>query len=88
MLVASHPNGRERGRPQRALRLTLTEPEVVPITEHQYRQAVEILAAMIVDWVQRPDRTAYLSDDHTGGEEPTPDPPRGRTTAPGQEGLM
>lgn len=80
-------NGLGSGRrSQRALHLTLTEPEVVPITEHQYRQAVELLAAMIVDWVQRPERTAFMSDNDTGDEELIPDPDRGGTTVSRQEG--
>jgi hypothetical protein len=40
--------------PQRALALTLTEPEVVPITPERYRQAVDLLAAMIVRYVACP----------------------------------
>lgn len=42
-------------RPDRggAIPLTLTEPETVPITAHQHRQAVTVLSAMIVSWVQR-----------------------------------
>ena len=44
-----------RPRPERnrALALKLTTPEVVAITEEQYREAVNLLAAMIVSWVQR-----------------------------------
>jgi hypothetical protein len=37
----------------RALALELTTPEVVAITDEQYREAVDLLAAMIVCWVQR-----------------------------------
>jgi hypothetical protein len=37
----------------RAIALRLTAPEVVAITEKQYREAVDLLAAMIVSWVQR-----------------------------------
>lgn len=37
----------------RAVALRLTTPEVVQISESQYRQAVDLLAAMIVSWVQR-----------------------------------
>jgi hypothetical protein len=64
----------------RAVRLTLTAPEVVPITDRQYRQAVELLATMIVDWVQRSEPHS-TSDNHTGSEQPTADPPGGGTTA-------
>jgi hypothetical protein len=35
------------------MRLTLTEPEMVPMTEQQHRQAVAALSAMICDWLQR-----------------------------------
>ncbi|GAA3390435.1 hypothetical protein GCM10020369_44370 [Cryptosporangium minutisporangium] len=37
----------------RALALMLTAPDVVPLTSKQHRQAVNILAAMIVDWAHR-----------------------------------
>ncbi|MEJ3741825.1 hypothetical protein WEI85_00785 [Actinomycetes bacterium KLBMP 9797] len=40
-------------RPRRVLRLTLTEPDTVPMTEQQHQQAVAALAAMIVAWLQR-----------------------------------
>jgi hypothetical protein len=46
----------------RALALKLTAPEVVAIADKQYREAVDLLAAMIVAWVQR-DRTD--PDDNT-----------------------
>ena len=35
------------------MRLTLTEPEVVPMTEAEHRQAVNALAAMISDWLEK-----------------------------------
>ena len=35
----------------RALALRLSTPEVVAITEEQYREAVDLLTAMIVSWV-------------------------------------
>jgi hypothetical protein len=37
----------------RAIALRLTAPDVAPITEKQHRQAVDLLAAMIVSWVER-----------------------------------
>ena len=40
------------------LRPTLSSPEVVPMTEEQHRQAVDVLAAMIVDWWRRESRKA------------------------------
>jgi hypothetical protein len=47
------------GTPRRGvLRPILTPPEVVPMTEEQYRQAVDVLAAMIVDWWRREERNA------------------------------
>jgi hypothetical protein len=42
---------RQRSATQRALALTLTEPEVVPITAERYRQAIDLLAAMIARYV-------------------------------------
>lgn len=42
---------RRRSTPQRVLVLTLTEPEVVPITPEQYLQAIYLLAAMIDRYV-------------------------------------
>lgn len=44
---------RQKSEPQRALRLALTEPEVVQIAPAQYRQAVDLLASRIVDFVER-----------------------------------
>jgi hypothetical protein len=37
----------------RVLRLTLTEPDTVPLTADQHTQAVKALSAMIVAWLQR-----------------------------------
>jgi len=37
----------------RAVAPRLTEPEIVPITPHQHQQAVTLLSAMIVSWLQR-----------------------------------
>ncbi len=37
----------------RVLRLTLTEPDIVPITDDQHQQSVKALSAMIVAWLQR-----------------------------------
>ena len=37
----------------RVLRLTLTEPDTVPITDDQHNQAVKALSAMIIAWLQR-----------------------------------
>ena len=44
---------RKKSEPQRALRLALTEPEVVQIAPAEYRQAVDLLASVIVDFVER-----------------------------------
>lgn len=44
---------RQKNEPRRALRLALTEPEVVQIAPAQCRQAVDLLASMIVDFVER-----------------------------------
>ena len=44
---ARHPEA------NRVLRLTLTEPDTVPITDDQHHQAVKALSAMIVVWLQR-----------------------------------
>ena len=57
---------RGRGGP-RLPALELTEPETVPIAPKQYRQAVDLLAAMIADYV-----TAHPIDEHpkTAGEAP------------------
>jgi hypothetical protein len=44
---AGHPEA------NRVLRLVLTEPDTVPITADQRKQAVKALSAMIVDWLQR-----------------------------------
>jgi hypothetical protein len=44
---------RQKSEPQRALRLALTEPAVVQIAPAQYRQAVDLLASVIVDFVER-----------------------------------
>jgi hypothetical protein len=44
---------RQRRAPQRALALALTEPEVVQITPAQSLQAVDLLASMIVSYVER-----------------------------------
>ena len=45
--VSQHPEA------NRVLRLTLTEPDIVPITDDQHQQAVKALSAMIVAWLQR-----------------------------------
>jgi hypothetical protein len=61
--VAHRSYQRGRGRSQPPLRdIKLTEPEVVPMTEHQYRQAVQLLAAMIVSWLESPEgKPAWIS---------------------------
>jgi hypothetical protein len=46
---------------QRALNLALTEPEVVQITPAQYRRAVDLLAAMIVDAVSWSEPTHQIT---------------------------
>jgi hypothetical protein len=48
------PLRRGRGRP-RLPRFVLAEPELVPITQEQYEQAVTALAGMIVDYWRRHD---------------------------------
>jgi hypothetical protein len=48
--------------PHRALRLTLTEPVVVPMTEDEYQQAVAALSSMISAWLQRRAREARSED--------------------------
>jgi hypothetical protein len=35
------------------MRLTLTEPDTVPLTADQHTQAVKALSAMIVAWLQQ-----------------------------------
>lgn len=54
----------------------LTPPDVVPMTEEQHRQAVDVLAAMIGDWwaprspgCRRNDH-GRLMDDRSGGDTP------------------
>jgi hypothetical protein len=37
----------------RVLRLVLTEPDTVAMTDQQYEQAISALSAMIVSWLQR-----------------------------------
>jgi hypothetical protein len=44
--VDGEPARRGRGRP----RLRLTAPETIAITPDQYRQAVDVLASMILDY--------------------------------------
>jgi len=59
------------GTPRRGvLRPTLTPPEVVPMSAEQHRQAVDVLAAMIVDWWRREARNA-MGDTTTDGRSPT-----------------
>jgi hypothetical protein len=57
------------GRP-RLPTLELTEPEIVPITPKQYRQAVDLLAAMIADYA-----AAHAMDERpkTAGDAPVVD---------------
>lgn len=50
----------------RAVALRLTTPDVVQISESQYRQAVDLVAAMIVSWMQR----------HTTEPADSPEPPQ------------
>jgi hypothetical protein len=50
-----------------ALKLTLTEPETVPMTPEQHHQAVRALSAMILTWLQR-QRGAAASDSGEGEE--------------------
>jgi hypothetical protein len=35
------------------LRLVLTEPDTVPMSEQQHQQAISALSAMILAWLQR-----------------------------------
>jgi hypothetical protein len=44
---------RKKSEPQRALRLTMTEPEVVQIAPVRHRQPVDLLANMVVDYAER-----------------------------------
>jgi hypothetical protein len=48
---------------------------VVPITDDQYRQAVDLLAAMIVSWVQSPGRRAPVAEQAVDDEELVPERP-------------
>lgn len=47
------PAGTADPQANRVLRLVLTEPDTVPITDDQHKQAVKALSAMIVGWLQR-----------------------------------
>jgi hypothetical protein len=51
------------------LRLTLTEPAVVPVNEEQYQQAVAALSSMISIWLQRRARAAKGEDRRDLGSE-------------------
>jgi hypothetical protein len=51
--VASDRQPPQRRAPQQALALALTEPEVVQITPAQSRQAVDLIASMIVSYIER-----------------------------------
>jgi hypothetical protein len=48
----SLPFGQEGAPVREAVRLTLTEPKTVLMTEEEYRQAVDALASMIARWWQ------------------------------------
>jgi len=48
--------------PRAALRLTLTDPETVPMTGEQHQQAVAALSAMISAWLRRRARHPALGD--------------------------
>ncbi len=50
--MAASDGGAERTK-RGALKLTLTEPETVPMTPEQHHQAVRALSAMILTWLQR-----------------------------------
>lgn len=39
------------------------------MTEHQYRQAVQLLAAMIVSWLESPEGKARMDQHRAGGDE-------------------
>jgi hypothetical protein len=60
----------------RALTLKLTAAQVVPITPKQHRQAIRLLSAMIVSWIQRDkDTTAdphQQQPHHSQDTEPLP----------------
>jgi hypothetical protein len=47
---------------RRVLRLTLTEPVVVPMSEDEHQQAVAALSSMISAWLQRRARGARAED--------------------------
>jgi hypothetical protein len=49
---ADQPTGRDP-EANRVLRLVLTEPDTVAMTEQQREQAISALSAMIVSWLQR-----------------------------------
>jgi hypothetical protein len=51
--VASDRQPPPRRAPQQALALALTEPEAVQITPAQSRQAVDLIASMIVSYIER-----------------------------------
>jgi hypothetical protein len=46
-------DGARTARRRGVLRLSLTEPETVPITDEQHKEAVRALAVMISDWLRR-----------------------------------
>ena len=65
--VDSEPVRRGRGRP-RLPQVRLTAPETVAITPEQYRQAVDLLASMILDYHYAQHRPAV----QPGEQPPTP----------------
>lgn len=50
--------------------IKVLEPEVVPISEEDYRQAVTALAIMIQDWWEKRQREAsHYRSDRSGADE-------------------
>lgn len=62
---AAADDGSRQGK-RGAVKLTLTEPEIVPMTPEQHRQAVRALSAMILSWLQQRG---------VAGQDPGVDPP-------------
>jgi hypothetical protein len=49
----ANPSTARHPETNRVLRLVLTEPDTVAMTEQQHEQAISVLSAMIVSWLQR-----------------------------------
>jgi len=66
--MAASDGGAQRAK-RGALKLTLTEPETVPMTPDQHHQAVRALSAMILTWLQR--QRGVAAPDPAEGKEST-----------------